>query len=388
MPVIEDFTLVGQTTVYGGGTATVNYVQPGDFIVAVSHTSRHQEQGLPALHFPSGIDVALLYEGHTTPFDFELIREGTPRAFAGWASYLTGYHIGFEWSGITYWYYEWWKYMNYMFSAKLSLYRALSAGSVTVEFAKPTEDAYVWEGNLAVWRPSYTVPSGRIVRSIHCTFSAREPKRDDATLSVPAEVGDIIVALGSGAFILNDNVTISGVTLQQLLNYNRRYGAYYVFAGLWLAKTNGNVSLTFTGYNLSRTVLKLIPFLELANNTIPQIPEPGGGGEGGGEWDEPIIQELAYFYTEFAADLLPNGRVLRPKWFEDIREQYSWSSTLGLRKRWIKGTTLTNIPPRTKLVELWKVPVGAQTLIPAGEALIFTSDQEAESRVLFHDKGW
>jgi hypothetical protein len=117
-------------------------------------------------------------------------------------------------------------------------------------------------------------------------------------------------------------------------------------------------------------LMKIVPTVKLVQTTHPV---PG----------ENLI------WVEIWADLLPSGRVERPRWFNSLRTEYAWNHSFGLRKRWIKeAAATTQGEKRARYVELWKVPQSAISSIPTGQAYIFTSEQEAEARVLYHDLGW
>ncbi len=130
--------------------------------------------------------------------------------------------------------------------------------------------------------------------------------------------------------------------------------------------------------------MKILPTVEIAQQVVPTPPEPPQPPppEDPPEW--PTI------WVEVTGELTHSGQVIRPRWFDALRSAYAWDPALGIRKRWVKGTTMTpnQGPSRARLVELWKFPRDAYLSIPAEEAYVFTDEQTAEDRVTYHDLGW
>lgn len=357
----NDFVYVNAATGNSAGTLSVSNVQPNDLIIAVCsayNTARNVNLGQPVF-IPGGVSTEVIHEQNIVPFEVD--------AIGGWS---------LQW--YTYWRNWWgnfcptnWLYQVYRCIGRVVIYKAASAGTVNITFQPGNATTPIFKTHLVVWRPSISVGSNETVVNITYAPSAQPVRSEMYALSMPVRTDDLLLGSAMGMDVPSLNPSISGVTVQNLLNYTAEYAGVRQAVQMWRVKTPGTATYTLTNANVSQHLAKIIPSVEVGHVTIPSVPP-----------------EANYFYVEIGADLLSNGRVVRPKWFEDLRTTYAWNNNLGLRKRWVKGTAMGVVTGRARLVELWKVPKGAETSIPSGAAYVFTSDQDAEARVLFHDLGW
>lgn len=355
-----DFIHVGSTSGSGEGTLSVSNVQKNDIIIAVSTARRQSGPGVaPPVHTPGGISTDLIHEQNTIPAEIYPLQ--------GWV----------------WWWYPWWRYwwpywypnpwLRYVYRtiSRVSIYQASDNGTVTVTFSRGYTYSPIIQTHLSVWRPNVTVGANETLKSITFATSAQTSQYLNYMSSMPVKAHELLLATAKGINVPALSPALTGVSVQTLLNYSAVYGASRETVQLWRVKTDGTATLVAANANISQQLTKIVPNVEIGHVSVPTIPP-----------------DATYFYAEIAADLLSTGRVIRPRWFENIRSAYAWSNSLGLRKRWVKGTSLSDERGRARLIELWKLPKGAESYIPSGEAYVFTTDADAESRVLFHDLGW
>lgn len=356
----SDFTFVGATSGTRDGVLSISNVQPNDIIIAVSSAYRYWGGDVAApVHTPGGVSTEVIHEQNTVPAEVYY--------YGYWYWYY--YYYWYYWW--PYWYYYPWYYYYYRTITRVSIYKAVSSGTISVSFQRGYEGSPIYKTQIYVWRPNITVGQNELIRKINFAPSAQGAEYRSYTVSMPVSVDDLLLATSTGVYTAPLSPHLSGVTAQNLVNYTANFGVCYTSVQLWRIKTSGTAVVQTQGANVAQQLTKIIPNVEIAQVAIPSIPP-----------------EASYFYVEIGAELFANGQVVRPRWFEEIRTTYAWNNGLGLRKRWVKGTTWGENTGRARLVELWKVPKGAENLIPNGEAYVFTSDQDAESRVLFHDLGW
>lgn len=356
----SDFTLVGSTQGTTEGTLSVSNVQANDLIIAVSTARRSTGTCVAApVHSPGGVSTDVIHEQNTIPAEIY----PTPAWTWWWYPYWR-----YWWP---YWYYSHWKKYAYRTVSRVTIYQARDNGTVQVTFNRGYSGSPIIKTYLCVWRPNVSVGQNETIKRIGFAPSAQAPTYAGYSSSIPVTADDLLLATAKGYPVTGIGLSISGVTVQNILSYSAYYGSSYDAIGLWRIKTSGTATVAYGYANVAQQLTKINPSVEVYHVSVPSIPP-----------------DAAYFYVEIGADLLSNGRVVRPRWFEAIRTTYAWSNSLGLRKRWLKETSLGSETNRGRLVELWKVPKGAESSIPGGEALVLTSDQDAEARVLMQDLGW
>lgn len=356
----SDFTYVNAASGTSEGTLSISNVQPGDLIIAVSSARRAYGPGVaPPIHTPGGVSTEVVHEQNTLPAEIYPQR--------GWDWWWYPYWP-FWW---LYWYPYSWDYYAYRSVSRVSIYKAANSGTVSVTFQRGYPGSPIFQTYLCVWRPNISVGQNETIVNVTYAPSAQSAQYSPYTLSMPVRTDELLLATAKGLNVSALSPSLSGVTVQNLVNYSAVYGNCRHTVQLWRIKTTGTAVYTPVGANVAQQLTKIIPNVEVAHVSVPSVPP-----------------EANYFYVEFGADLLSTGRVIRPRWFETIRSSYAWDNNLGLRKRWVKGTAIGDDRGRARVVELWKVPKGAENSIPAGEAYVFTTDQDAEARVLFHDLGW
>lgn len=365
----NDFTLVGSASRNNAGVLSVSGVQPRDLIIACSavYTPYGPYTYAGPTHDISGVERTSVYDKFSIPYT------------GYWADYpyyvWYWYYYPYYWWYWYVWRYYWWYYRYPRIVARISIWRADSAGTVSVTFSEPSGWGAVYAAHLRVWRPQITLGAHEILKGIGFMESAQSVQAGSYLYQgfMPVERDDLLIAMA----IDNDpwrpvaDVSLSGVQVQELLDFNPTVSNRTHRIKLWRIKQSGTATLTYSECQGGQFAQRIIPNVEIAHEIIPSPSED-------------------VFYLELAAELMPNGRVIRPNWFEALRTELGWAPNFGLRKRWLKEA-----PPateseraRTKIVELWKVPSGKISAVPAGEAYVLTTRALAEARVLYHDLGW
>ena len=362
----SDFTLVGSTTGNSAGTLSISNVQKNDLIIACSAVYTPYRRYSPAFstHTPGGIETTEILNKNAVPQD----------GYWYWHPHYAWYYwyywyYGYYW---WWWYYRYWYYYPVIVS-RISVYRADADGTVSITFSEPSGYGTIFSTLLRVWRPNITVGQYEEVQSIGFAESAQAPTSVGNVASIPVQQDELLLAMGVDAYYYDyrvGNFSVSGVNVQELVDFAPVYSNRVSRIKLWRIKQTGNATVTYSYCDAARMLMKIVPTVKLVQTTHPV---PG----------ENLI------WVEIWADLLPSGRVERPRWFNSLRTEYAWNHSFGLRKRWIKeAAATTQGEKRARYVELWKVPQSAISSIPTGQAYIFTSEQEAEARVLYHDLGW
>lgn len=253
----------------------------------------------------------------------------------------------------------------------MTIYRADSAGDVDVSFSDPSGQGTLFSTYVQVWRPQISVGANEAVKSIGFAESAQGAQSAGTTASVPVQQDDLLLAIGLDTHASTPGeMTLSGPSSQLLVDFNPAYANRTSRMKLWRIKSTTNASVNYVRCNAGRSLIKLVPNVEVVQTEVPVA-------------DEPVI------YVEIQPELTSSGRVLRPRWFDALRTSYAWSYSTGLRKRWMKeAASSDDAGARARIVELWKFPEAARTSVPTNEAFTYTNFTTAEARVIHHDLGW
>jgi len=363
----SDFTLVGSVSGSGPGTLTLDGIQENDIIIAAAavYTPYPYSPALPTID-ASGIDTLKIFEKNSAPYH-------------GYWDYYRWYYY---WR---YYYWYWWYYYNYWYwwyryplvTAKVKVLRANEAGTISVDFGEPSGYGAVFSTILRAWKPNISVGANEAIKNLGFTESSQGVTARGSIATIPVNADDLLLAMGVDVTPWYDqaNISISGPSVQELLDFFPQYAGRSVRIKLWRIKTTTTAQLTYSYCHVGRFAQKFIPNVEVVQTSYPVVSE-----------------DLAF--VEIQAELTAAGRIVRPKWFEDLRTEYAWSKDFGLRKRWMReaasetsgshGDTVS----RTRVIEMWKVPEEAVSSIPTGEAYIYDDEQTAEDRVTALDMGW
>ncbi len=360
-----DFTLVGSQTGVGPGTLTIESVEQHDLIIACSAVATPYSKYSPAFpeHTATGVSVHAMFSKATAPL-YARWFFAPPR----WYYYYWPYWP-YYWP---YWYYRWWYYRYPVVVSQITCWRADSDGDVSVTFSEPSGWGVVFQTALKVWRPNISVGNNEAVRTYGFAESAQGATAAGRTATMPVYTDELLLAMGVDTYYWNPtgNITVSGVTLQELVDFNPSYTNRTARIKLWRVKSTGTAVATYTNCNVGRALMKFVP-----NVDVYQLVQPVPG-------EDPI-------FVEIQAELTPSGRIIRPRWFEALRTEYAWDHGMGLRKRWVREALGdTGGQAKARVIEMWKFPPAANSSIPAGEAYTWVDPQLAEARVIALDQGW
>jgi len=190
---------------------------------------------------------------------------------------------------------------------------------------------------------------------------------------LPIQADDLIIAMGvdaSSNAALAD-VSLSGPGSQALLDFFPVYAARSVRIKVWRATSTAEARIAYSNCQVGRMAASLRPNVKVVQTTYPTVTEP-------------------YAYVETQVELTSQGRVVRPKWLDNIRIAQAYATNLGLRKRWVQesmGSHESGIT-RARIIEMWKIDKDLLSLVPAEEAFVYQTEQLAEDRVTALDQGW
>lgn len=360
-----DFTLVGSTTGTGAGTLSITGVQQNDLIIACAAVRTMSFLHSPSQPYmqPSGIDTTELFSKNSIPEEAQWVYY----PYAYWRYWYYPYYGYYWW----YWQRRWWLRYPVVVS-RISVWRADSAGTVSVEFSDPSGWGTIYATALRVWKPNISVGQNMAIRSIGFAESAQGASGIGVVASMPVVQDELLLAMGvDTTYFGGGNFVVSGPSVQELIDFNPVYAYRTARIKLWRVKTTTTATVTYSFCNAGRMLMKFVPNVDVYQVSRPVAQEPE-------------------IYVEIQADLTSSGRIIRPRWFEALRSEYAWSPSMGLRKRWTREATTSGEgkDARARVIEMWKFPASANASIPEGQAYTFVSVLDAEARVRAHDLGW
>jgi len=364
MATWSDFTLTGSTSGSGAGALTLSGVQENDLIVTAV-ACRGYNGEVPSIQL-GGISASTIFDKNSAPYN--------------------GYYWGSRWNYrypyYNYnWYYQYrywyWWYGTPIVLAKVQVFRADEAGSVTIDFSEPSGVGTIFSTTLKVWHPNIAVGGSEAISELGFVESAKAATVSGYQASIDVGQDDLLLAMGvdNSANYASANISVSGPSTQELLDFFPTYANRSVRIKLWRVKTDATAALTYANCYIGRMAEKLTPNVHVVQTAYPTVTED-------------------YAYIEFQPNLTAAGRIVRPRWFEALRTSQAYATNFGLRKRWMNQaagvTENENGEPvtRARITEMWKIDKTLQGSVPVNEAYMYADEATAEDRVTALDLGW